>query len=1031
MTWRLILPACNSDASLSLGSGFFAQPKWGWDFATNGYMRVSLKRLDKVAKSDQNSGMARRSAANAAPSQCPLPAARAPQEADGVNLSPAVSDEVRRTTCYMCACRCGINVHIKDGQLRYIQGNREHPVNRGVICAKGSAGIMQHYSPARLRKPLLRTGVRGSGEFREIEWDEALAIATERLSRIRATDPKRLAFFTGRDQSQSLTGWWAAQFGTPNFAAHGGFCSVNMAVAGLYTIGGSFWEFGEPDWELTKYFMLFGVAEDHDSNPIKIGLGKLKARGAKIVSINPCRTGYNAIADEWIGIRPGTDGLFVLAAIHELLKAGRVDLDYLVRYTNAPVLIIHEPGAPDDGLVQRNGEGCPLAWDRVQGRAVEAFAAGIRPALSGDYNVEGRACKPVFHLIAERYLGDEYSPDAAAGRCGISATTIRRIAAELADVAFEQPIELPIAWTDWQGERHDTMRVRPVAMHAMRGISAHSNGFHTCRAIHLLQVLLGTVDVPGGFRFKPPFPRPPPTGPKPWGKDGGRANTPLGGMPLGYVTDPQDLLIDSNGAPLRIDRAYSWEAPFAAHGLIHTVISNAWRGDPYRIDTLFLYMANMAWNSAMNTTETIAMLTDKDETGEYKIPFIIYSDAYFSETVPYADLVLPDTTYLERHDCISLLDRPISRADGPGDAIRWPVCAPDRDVRPFQSVLLDLGARLGLRGMVDEAAQPKYRDYADYIVRHERAPGIGSLAGWRGENGDATGKGAPNKDQLARYVANGGFWYHELAADQKYYKMANRSYLDFAVNMGFLKALDPTVFQLYLEPLQRFRLAARGHGLVVPPVEARDRLERYFDPLPFWYAPFEERSIEPDAFALHAITQRPMHMYHSWGSQNPWLRQITCQNRLFVHRDTAARFGLADDDWAWIESRHGKVKGQIRVVEGVNPDTVWTWNAIGKRRGAWMLDHDVPEAARSFLLNHAIADLLLPDAYGRRYSNSDPITGQAAWFDLRVRLRKCIAVDACVSAPQLPAFSAPPGAAPNPRCLSFGAGFRCAREAAP
>ncbi|TIO52434.1 MAG: formate dehydrogenase, partial [Mesorhizobium sp.] len=199
-----------------------------------------------------------------------------------------------------------IDVHIKDGKVRYINGNKDHPVNRGVICGKGSAGIMQHYSPARLRKPLLRTGPRGSGEFREIEWDEALTIATERLSAVRRTDPRKLAFFTGRDQSQSLTGWWASQFGTPNFAAHGGFCSVNMAAGGLYTIGGSFWEFGEPDWDNTKYFMLFGVAEDHDSNPIKIGLGKLKARAAKVVSINPCRTGYNAIADDWIGIRPGT-----------------------------------------------------------------------------------------------------------------------------------------------------------------------------------------------------------------------------------------------------------------------------------------------------------------------------------------------------------------------------------------------------------------------------------------------------------------------------------------------------------------------------------------------------------------------------------------------------------------------------------------------------------------------------------------------------------------------------------------------------
>ncbi len=82
-----------------------------------------------------------------------------------VELSPAVSDEVKCTTCYMCACRCGIKVHLKDGAIRYIEGNRDHPVNRGVLCAKGSAGIMQHYSPARLRKPLKRVGERGSGDF--------------------------------------------------------------------------------------------------------------------------------------------------------------------------------------------------------------------------------------------------------------------------------------------------------------------------------------------------------------------------------------------------------------------------------------------------------------------------------------------------------------------------------------------------------------------------------------------------------------------------------------------------------------------------------------------------------------------------------------------------------------------------------------------------------------------------------------------------------------------------------------------------
>ena len=118
-----------------------------------------------------------------------------------------------------------------------------------------------------------------------------------------------------------------------------------MATGGMHTIGGSSWEFKEPDWERTRYFMLFGCAEDHDSNLPKIELGKLKARGVKIVSVNPVRTGYSAIADEWLGIRPGTDGLFALALIHELLKRqgrGRPP----VRYTNAPWLVTQDPGAP-------------------------------------------------------------------------------------------------------------------------------------------------------------------------------------------------------------------------------------------------------------------------------------------------------------------------------------------------------------------------------------------------------------------------------------------------------------------------------------------------------------------------------------------------------------------------------------------------------------------------------------------------------------------------------------------------------------
>ncbi|MEM9317919.1 MAG: molybdopterin oxidoreductase family protein [Pseudomonadota bacterium] len=924
-----------------------------------------------------------------------------------VDTAPYVSDEVRKTTCYMCACRCGIDVHLRDGKVRYIEGNRDHPVNRGVLCAKGSAGIMQQYSPARLRAPLRRVGPRGSGEFEEISWDEALAQAVEWLAPIRATDPKRLAFFTGRDQSQSFTGWWAQQFGTPNFAAHGGFCSVNMAAGGIYTMGGAFWEFGSPDWERTELFLLFGVAEDHDSNPIKIGLGRLKARGAKVIAINPVRTGYNAVADEWVGITPGTDGLFVLALVHELLRAGRVDLDYLLRYTNAGHLVIHNPGAADHGLIARDGDGEPLVWDRGTGRARQWKEISTGAALHGEVTLpDGRNARPAFEGLVARYMSAEYAPEAVAERCGVPAVTIRRIAGELAHAAFEKEIRLNQPWTDMRGERHEQMIGRPVSMHAMRGISAHANGFQTTRAIHLLQILLGSVEVPGGFRFKPPYPKPALAHPKP--HTGAQPGQPLAGPQLGYPRGPEDLKLDADGRPERIDQAYSWDAPLSVHGLMHMVISNAAAGDPYEIDTLFLYMANMAWNSSMNTAQVMEMLTATREDGEYRIPHIIYSDAYSSEMVAFADLILPDTTYLERHDCISLLDRPICEPEAAADAIRWPVVTPDRDVRGFQSMLLDLGARLGMPGFVDDAGQPAYADYADYIARHERRPGVGPLAGWR-EGGD--GRGAPNPKQIESYIANGGFWLAHVPQEAQYYKMANRAYQDWAVAMSFFDAPQPYTFDIYQETLRKFQLAAEGFGDRQPPDHLRATIAEAFDPLPVWYPTAKAEG----SFPLHAITQRPAAMYHSWGSQNAWLRQLHGAVPLYVPEQVMADAGLREGDWAWVISPHGRIKVPVAMTRAANPMTLWTWNAIGKRKGAWALDEAAPEAQKSFLLNHLISELHPPKGDGLRWSNSDPVTGQAAWYDLRVRIERA---DAGPIEPRFDAQSSP--VSPGKGDLNFG-----------
>ena len=727
-----------------------------------------------------------------------------------------------------------------------------------------------------------------------------------------------------------------------------------------------------------------------------MGIGKIKARGARVIGVNPIRTGYNAVADDWVGITPGTDGLFILSLIHCLMTAGKIDLHYLAQYTNAPCLL------DADGMIHRDADGKALVVDRNTGNLTPFDQKGVRPSLSATQD----GMETVFAQMVTRYSSDEYAPEAVADRCGLTPGKIRTIAAELARVAFDESFELPTQWTDFRGETHATMQGRPVSMHAMRGISAHANGFQTCRALHILQIILGTVEVPGGFRFKPPYPKPPEAHPKP--HCGVQPDCPLDGPHLGFVAGPDDLALDDNGQPARIDKAFTWENPMSAHGLMHMVISNAYAGDPYKIDTLFMYMANMSWNSSMNTKGVIDMLTDKEDSGEYKIPRIIYSDAYSSEMVAYADLILPDTTYLERHDCISLLDRPICEADAAADAIRWPVIEPDRDVRGFQTVLVQLANKLGLPGFTENGT-PKYKDYADYITNHQRKPGVGPLAGWRTsetpqQDGSPTGgRGAPNPDQIQQYIDNGGFWTGHIPKEALYYKPWNAAYQDWAVNLGLYDAPQPYLFNLYCEPMRRFQRAAEGYGDRQPPDHLRDRLKSTMDPLPIWYDPAPDNRAAD--YPITALTQRPMAMYHSWGTQNAWLRQLHGHNPLYLPTKLMRDHNLADGDWARVTSPHGSITVPVAEMAALNDNTVWTWNAIGKRKGAWALSEDAPEATRGFLLNHLIHELLPPKGDGLRWANSDPITGQAAWFDLKVKLEKTAAPSE--SHPVLPAVKTP------------------------
>ncbi|HEB55925.1 MAG TPA: formate dehydrogenase [Gammaproteobacteria bacterium] len=945
--------------------------------------------------------------------------------------------EVKNTTCYMCACRCGIRVTLRDGEVRYIQGNPDHPLNKGVMCAKGASGIMKQYSPARLTKPLRRkaSADRGDAQFEEISWEEAFQIMSERLAHIRETDPKKFALFTGRDQMQALTGLFAKQFGTPNYAAHGGFCSVNMATGMIYTIGGSFWEFGGPDLERAKLFIMIGTAEDHHSNPMKIALSHFKRNGGRFVSINPVRTGYSAIADEWVPIKPGTDNALFLAIIHELISQGLYDRDFLVQYTNAAELVNQDEASDDFGMFVRIREmevedGCydpqnKLWWDRNSDAPVNTLTKNADPFLMGEFTLEdGTPVKPSFQLLKERV--EKYTTEWASSITGIPAKTIKRLAYEMGITARDEKIELPIAWTDVWGNEHDTVTGNPVAFHAMRGLAAHSNGFQTIRAMSILMTLLGTIDRPGGFRHKAPFPRPiPPCAKPPKGPHDVKPNTPLNGMPLGWPADPNDLFVDENNEPVRIDKAFSWEYPLSAHGLMHNVITNAHRGDPYSIDTLMIFMSNMAWNSTMNTDEVRSMLNDKNEDGEYRIPFIIVSDAFQSEMVAFADLVLPDTTYLERHDVMSMLDRPISEFDGPVDSVRVPVVPPTGKCKPFQEVLIELGTRLKLPAFVNQEGKRRYRDYPDFITNFETEPGsgIGFLAGWRGKGGEKFMMGEPNPNQWEMYEKNNCVYHYELPKSYQYMRNWNRGYLKWAQAHRLTRYEEPINIHIYSEVLQKFRLAAQGKRAgKQPPERLKKRIETHFDPLPFYSETLEGQLTDKHKYPLNALTQRPMAMYHSWDSQNAWLRQIHTYNFLYLHPSLGQKHGFGDGDWIWVESMHGKVRCMCRFSQAVEPGTVWTWNSIGKASGAWGLDKDANESRQGFLLNHLISEELPANEDGDHLSNSDPVSGQAGWYDVRVRVYKADDDEEKISWPQFAPMPAAPGTGIRRKWQAYFAG---------
>jgi len=255
----------------------------------------------------------------------------------------AAGDKVVPTICGGCHNDCGMLVHVRDGIIRYIEGNPDHPFNRGALCPKGSAMLDIVYSPSRLKAPLKRVGERGEDKWQEISWDEALDIIAARLSEIaQKYGPETLLYSTGAPVMNIVRNAFMefyARYGTPNQAAVNHLCFAPRVTALMPTYGFR----DEEDYNNTKLIINWGGNPFASMRPGSyMAYGRegflspildAMANGAKLIVIDPVCTETATKADKWLPIRPGTDGALVLAMLNVIINEKLYDSDFVEKWT--------------------------------------------------------------------------------------------------------------------------------------------------------------------------------------------------------------------------------------------------------------------------------------------------------------------------------------------------------------------------------------------------------------------------------------------------------------------------------------------------------------------------------------------------------------------------------------------------------------------------------------------------------------------------------------------------------------------------
>jgi len=475
------------------------------------------------------------------------------------------------TLCEMCFWRCGVLASVADGRLVRVEGNPDHPLNRGRLCARGNAGVDLVHDPDRLKYPMLRTGKRGEGQFKRVTWNEALDYLAGRLKDLREKHgPESVAFFPHGIHARFF-GTLMKAYGTPN-SAEPSFaqCRGPRDVGYQLTFGSGLGSPEPVDLAETKLVVLIGshIGENVFTSQVQAfaeGLGK----GAKLIAVDPRFSTAASKADWWLPIKPGTDIALLLAWMNVLIAENLCDAEYLKQHANG----------------------------------FDALAAHVR----------------------------EFTPEWAAAITDIPADTIRETARAMGE-AKPAVVVHPGRHTTWYGD--DTQRARAMA---------------------ILTALLGAWGRPGGIFL----------------------GTPIEQGSFEHPDFPESERGRADGAGTTFPLAS--EEGGVTNGLVDATLT----GEPYPIKAWIVY--------GQNVLESIPQPLRTRQALE-KLDLFVVVDVMPMEQIRYADLVLPEATYLERYD------PPVfaATAKTPFVALRQPAIPPMHESKPGWWIAKELAHRLEL-----------------------------------------------------------------------------------------------------------------------------------------------------------------------------------------------------------------------------------------------------------------------------------------------------------------------------------------------